>query len=186
HGATEPNKPGADLADGATVVLPEIRNRLVIRDQPAREPHHLDVAPGLTLQPAARLNPVEIAVDVELQKDRRMIRRPAGSLWMGPAEPNRGQIQFIDKDVDYANRIVVIDPVLKACESHQREPARTASIDPPAIAGPAQSIPVVDGIAPELARRTLFSSALLRSSHIPYSRQNRLSEEKHTPPKMVV
>src|SRR3979490_1630358 len=36
--------------------------------------------PGLTLKPAARLTPVEIAVDVELQQYRRMIRRSAGRL----------------------------------------------------------------------------------------------------------
>src|SRR5262249_16942475 len=123
HGAAEPNKPSADQADGATVVPPEIGDRLGIGNQPACEPHHLNVTPGLTLQPAARLNPVEIAVDVELQKDRRMIRRPAGSLWMGPPEPNRGQIQFIDKDVDYANRIVGIDPVLKAFGKQRALPA---------------------------------------------------------------
>jgi hypothetical protein len=54
---------GADLAHGAAVVLAEIGNRFVIGNEPAREPHHLNVAPGLTLKPAARLDP--IAVDIE-------------------------------------------------------------------------------------------------------------------------
>ena len=56
----------AHLADGSAIVLSEIRNRLVIGNQAARKPHHLNVASGLTLQPAVRLDPVEIAVDVEL------------------------------------------------------------------------------------------------------------------------
>ena len=32
--------------------------------------HHLNLAPSFTLKPAARLHPVEIAVDVKLQKNR--------------------------------------------------------------------------------------------------------------------
>src|SRR4030095_11151852 len=60
----------AHFADGRAIVLTEIRNRLVIGNEAARQPHHFNVAPGLTLEPAARLNPVEIAVYVELQQDR--------------------------------------------------------------------------------------------------------------------
>ena len=114
HGATERNEPGADLPDGAAVVLAEIGNRLVIGNKAAGEPHHLDVAPGLTLEPAARLNPIEIAVDVELQQHRRMIRRPAGRLGIDPAEPKLGQIELVDKDVDDANGIILVDPVRQA------------------------------------------------------------------------
>ena len=55
QGAAQPNKPGADLADGAAVVLAEVSNRLVIGSKPAREPHHLNVAPGLAFKPPARL-----------------------------------------------------------------------------------------------------------------------------------
>src|SRR5664280_2002597 len=79
--------------------------------EPARQPHHLNVAPSFTLQSPARLDPVEIAVNVELQQDRRMIRRPAGYLGIDPAEPKFGQIEFVDKDLDHANRIVLADPV---------------------------------------------------------------------------
>jgi hypothetical protein len=43
------------------------------------------------------LHPVEIAVDVELQQDRRMIRRPAGYLGIDPAEPKLGKIEFVGK-----------------------------------------------------------------------------------------
>jgi len=61
--AAKCNKPGTDLADGAAIVLAEVGNRLVVGSKPARQPHHLNVAPGLTLQPAARSDPIEIAVD---------------------------------------------------------------------------------------------------------------------------
>src|SRR6266702_3336967 len=122
HGATERDKPGADLPDGAAVVLAEVGNRLVIGNKTAREPHHLNVAPGLTLEPAARLNPIKVAVDVELQQYRRMIRRPAGCLRIDPVEPKLGQIELVDKDVDYANGIVLADPVFKAFRKQRALP----------------------------------------------------------------
>src|SRR3984893_11984319 len=77
----------AHLAYRRPVILAEIGNRLVIRNQPAGEPHHLNVAARLTLKPAARLNPIEITVNVELQQHRRMVRRPAGGLGINPAKP---------------------------------------------------------------------------------------------------
>ncbi len=66
------------------VILAEIGNRLVIRNQPTGKPHHLNVAARLTLKPAARLNPIEITVNGELQQHRRMVRRPAGGLGINP------------------------------------------------------------------------------------------------------
>ncbi len=43
-----------------------------------------------------------------------MIRRPAGCLGIDPAEPKLGQIEFVDKDVNHANGIVLADPVFQA------------------------------------------------------------------------
>src|ERR1039458_3593753 len=43
-----------------------------------------------------------------------MIRRPAGYLGIDPTKPKLSQIEFIDKDVDNANRIVLADPVCHA------------------------------------------------------------------------
>ena len=54
---------------GAAIILAEVGDRLVIRNQPSRQPHHLDIAASLTLKPPARLDPIEIAVDVELEQD---------------------------------------------------------------------------------------------------------------------
>ncbi len=108
--AAERNGPSADPPDGTAVVLAEIRNCLVIGNKAAGEPHYLNVASGLTLEPAARLNPVEVALDVELQQ----YRRPAGCLGIDPAEPKLGQIEFADEDVDDTNWIVLADPVFHA------------------------------------------------------------------------
>src|SRR5436190_2616909 len=101
------------------------------RSQTLRQPHHLDIAPSLALEPAARLNPVEIAVDVELQQDRRVIRRPAGRLGIDPAEPKPGQIEFVDKDLDYANRIVLADPVSQAFRKQRDLPTIRALNEAP-------------------------------------------------------
>jgi hypothetical protein len=43
HSAAELDQAGAPLANGAAIVLPEISDRLVIGDEAAKEPHHLDV-----------------------------------------------------------------------------------------------------------------------------------------------
>jgi hypothetical protein len=70
----------------------------VIRNKAAREPHNPQ-SPSLTLE----LNPIEIAPDIEQQRHRRMISRPASCLRIDPAEPKLGKTKFVDKHVNYAN-----------------------------------------------------------------------------------
>jgi hypothetical protein len=55
------------------IVAPEVGDDLEVRFQAAQQPNNLDVAMGFALQPAARPHPVQIAVDVELQKVARRI-----------------------------------------------------------------------------------------------------------------
>src|SRR6266536_948395 len=43
-----------------------------------------------------------------------MIRRPTCDLRIDPAEPELGQIELIDEDINYPNRILLIDPVFQA------------------------------------------------------------------------
>ena len=108
--------------------LAEVGDRLVIRRQPADQPHHFHIAPGLPLEPTARLNPVEIAVDVELQQIARMIGRPAGRQRLDPVEPEAAKIELIDEDVDRPNRVVVADPVFQALRK-QRALAAIDTLD---------------------------------------------------------
>ena len=56
--AAEVDELRAGLPDGRTVLPPEICDGLVIWNQPPGQPHHLDIAPGLAFQPAARGDPV--------------------------------------------------------------------------------------------------------------------------------
>lgn len=43
----------ADLADGTAVRTPELRDGLVVGRQASCQPHHLDIAPRLALEPPA-------------------------------------------------------------------------------------------------------------------------------------
>ena len=52
-----------------------------------------------------------------------MIRRPAGCLGIDPAKPKLGQIEFLDKDVNHPNRIVLADPVFQAFRKQRALPA---------------------------------------------------------------
>ena len=60
-------------------------------------------------EPAARLDPIEIRH--RASAGRLLTRRSAGGLGIDPAEPKFRQIEFVDKDVDCANRIVLADSV---------------------------------------------------------------------------
>lgn len=60
------------------------------------------------VDPTARL---EIAVDVEFQQYRRMIRWPAICFGINPAETKLGEIELVNEDIDHASRIVLVDPV---------------------------------------------------------------------------
>src|SRR5205814_7750866 len=48
------------------------------------------------------------------QQHRRTVRRPAGGLGINPAKPKLAQIEPPDKDINHANRIILIDPVFQA------------------------------------------------------------------------
>src|SRR5262245_29047153 len=121
----------AHLAYRRTVILAEIGNRLVIGSQPTGEPHRLNIASSLPLKPPARLNPVEVAVNVELQQYRWMVGRPSGCLRLDPAKPKLRQIEFLDKDVDRSNGIVLADPVFQAFGKQRALPAIRALTEAP-------------------------------------------------------
>ena len=105
HLAAQGNELRTDLLDGGAVVLAEVGDGSAIRNEASRQPHRLQIAASLTLQPPARLDPVEIAVDVELEHRRRMIRGPAGRCRINAIEPEVAKFQRIDEHIDRANRI---------------------------------------------------------------------------------
>src|SRR5258708_34539788 len=112
HLAAQGDKARANLLDRGTIVLAEVGDGFVIRNEPPGQPHHLQIAASLTLQPPARLDPIEIAVDVKLEHRRRMIRRPAGRCRIDAVKPEVAEVQRIDEDIDSTNRMALIDPTL--------------------------------------------------------------------------
>ena len=64
HLAAHLDEARADFFDRRPIVLAEIGNRLEVRRQPAQEPHNLDVAARLALEPPRR--PVYLQVPTNL------------------------------------------------------------------------------------------------------------------------
>jgi hypothetical protein len=65
------DEPRAGRADRRHAVAAEVGDRLEVGHQSAGQPHELDVALGrLPFEPPARLDAIEIAVEVDLQKRR--------------------------------------------------------------------------------------------------------------------
>jgi hypothetical protein len=130
HPAAQLDELCAHLAQRRTVVLPEVGDRLVVGCKAPQQPQKLQIAPGLALEPAARLYAVEIAVDVELQENRGVEGRPAGSCRLNTVEPEVGEIERIDKGVYCANRVLLVDPIVQALGQKCRL-ASISSIDEP-------------------------------------------------------
>jgi hypothetical protein len=80
-----------------------LTNRGPVRNKLAGEPHDLNVAPALALKPAARLNPIEITIDVELEQRRRMARGLAGWLLGNSTRLQFDGIELLNKGVDDAD-----------------------------------------------------------------------------------
>ena len=111
--AAQHDELAAHLADRRPIVLAEVGNGLEVRHQPSGQPHQLDVALRLALQPTAGLDAIQVAVDVELQQHRRVVRRPARRRRVNPIEAERIQIKPIDEDLDHANRILRLNVVVQ-------------------------------------------------------------------------
>src|ERR1700720_566921 len=68
---------------------------------------------GFTLQPAARRDLVDVAVNVDLQQRARMIGWTSGRFWNHTVKAQRPEIQLIDKHVDHPHRVVLSNVVIQ-------------------------------------------------------------------------
>ena len=75
--------------------------------------HQRQVALRLALQAPTRLDPIQVAVDVELEQRRRVIGRSSSGRGIDAGEAPFAQIEFIDEDIDDPNRIGLGDEVIQ-------------------------------------------------------------------------
>ena len=87
----------ADTTNGFAVVLAEVGDGLEVRCQASGQLHQIDAALRLTLQPATGLDAIEIAVDVYLQQDGRVVRRAACFGGNHSVKAQAAEIEFIDE-----------------------------------------------------------------------------------------
>ena len=111
--AAQRDEAPADVADACAVVVPEVGDGLEVWRQAAGQPHQLDVALGFALQPAAGLDAIKVAVDVELEQNRRVVRGAARRSRVDATEAQRLKIEFIDEDIDNAYRVVLANVVVQ-------------------------------------------------------------------------
>jgi hypothetical protein len=105
--ATQYGELRAGRADRRPVVAAEVDNRLEVRHQPARQPHQLDNALGLPFEPPARLDAVEIAIEIDLQQGRGMIGRSPGHFRHHAGKAQGPQVEFVNEDIDDPDRIIL-------------------------------------------------------------------------------
>ena len=77
-----------------------------------QQPDHLDVAMAFGFQPPARTHPVQVAVDVELQKVARRVARATCLRRLDARETRRRQIKLLDESIDEADWVVGADVIV--------------------------------------------------------------------------
>ena len=102
------------------VVVAEVGNGLEVRCQSTGQPHQLDVALRLALQTPTGPDPVQVAINVDLEQHRRVVRRPPRHRRISASKAKLHQIEFFDKGVDRADR-VVLDEVVVQTLGQQRD-----------------------------------------------------------------
>src|SRR5476651_82283 len=88
-----------------------------------RQPHQLDVALALPLQPTARGDLVDVAINVDLQQHTRVIRRPSGRLRHDAREPQRPKVQLLNEHVDHPNRVLFRHIIIQIFRKQDGPPA---------------------------------------------------------------
>ena len=102
------------------IVAPKVGNRLKVGPQTAKQPDDLDVAATLALQPSARSDPIEVAVNVELQQVARRVARTPRRFRLDAPETRCREVEPVDKHVDEPHRIVGLDVIVYRFRQQQK------------------------------------------------------------------
>ena len=79
------------------------------RRQTPDQPHQFQVATGLLLEPTRGLDPVEVAVEVDLEHRAGVIRRTARRLRLHAFKAERRQVERLDKGINHADGVFFSD-----------------------------------------------------------------------------
>ena len=110
--ATQAHKVTAYASDRHAIVLPEISNCLEVRHQPFKQPHQFDVSLRFPLETPTRLNTIEVAVEIQLEKDRRVISRTPRGKRLDALKTQLTEIQRLDIGINHSDRIVLVDEIV--------------------------------------------------------------------------
>jgi hypothetical protein len=120
--ATQYDELCAGRADRRAIVAAEVGDRLEVRHQAAGQPHQLDVALSLPFEPSARLDAIEIAIEIDLQQRCRMISRPSRRFRRNTGKAHRRQVKFVDENIDDADRVLVRHIIFQTVREQCRLP----------------------------------------------------------------
>jgi hypothetical protein len=98
----------------------EIGDGPEVRLQRPQQPDDLDVAVAFSLQPAARPNAVEVAIDVKLKQITRRVAGAARRLRSDPCETGFDQIEPVDEGVDETHGIIRSDVIVDRFRQKQQ------------------------------------------------------------------
>src|SRR4029077_848349 len=116
------------------VLLAEIANRPKARLKPFEQPDQLDIAPGLTLESARGADPMQVAVNVQLEQVPRMIGRlPASATGAGLPKPSLRHIDRVPVGINRPHRIIAVDIVLDPSREETRLLPADAGLEAVAI-----------------------------------------------------
>jgi hypothetical protein len=108
----------ADVLDRCRVLRAEVGERLEVRRQAPDEPHQLEVAVGFPLKSPRRLDPVEVAVQVDFEHRPRVIGGAARCLRLDSIEAEAPKIERLHESIDHSDRIFFGDVFVDAFGQH--------------------------------------------------------------------
>jgi hypothetical protein len=118
--AAQEDELAAGVADRLSVVTPEVGQGLEVRRELAGQPDQLEIATSLALEATARRHPVQVAIEIDLEQDSRMVSGSACGGRLGAGKAQGQQIKFIDESIDHPHRIILRDVVVQAFRQEDR------------------------------------------------------------------
>src|SRR6516162_2931378 len=89
------------------------KSAIVLKSGASRPTNHINSILRCASRSSRRLE-VEVAVEINLQQRRGMIRRPARRRRLHPRKPQGAQVQVVDEDFDHPNRVLLTDIIFQA------------------------------------------------------------------------